>query len=95
MMAFEGLRSTMFEWDMQLFYVEFIVEGANVKSPRFYKPRWMPLSLFKQGTTSNGNVVFEKYDHQGIEWEQFYDPDLERLFLEKMKPKAVIRRIDP
>lgn len=95
MMAPDGKRSTMFDWDMQLFYVEFEVQGANVINVKFYKPHINETVLFKEGTTSHGNVVFEKCRMNMQLWDPFWDPHLSQMFMEFITPRAVKRRINP
>jgi hypothetical protein len=56
MMAMDGVRSTMFMWDLQVFYVEFIVDGAKLKDVHFFKPIRGQMN-YMSGITGGGGSV--------------------------------------
>jgi hypothetical protein len=88
----DGFRSTVFEYDMQLFFIQFIVEGAVISNVETYFARiemmddiiWIP-------SYNETKIVTTKIPKYKLE--RVYDPAVENAFREKYTPKATIRRI--
>lgn len=96
MLPVDGIRSMMFENDLQLFYVEFNVSGASIWDIKFYIPRISEnQQLVSTASASINNVLLQGVSITVLTWQRHFDPQLEVLFKEKYAPKAVVRRINP
>ena len=105
----DGQRSTVFEYDLQLFFVVFFVNGTNINSVELYKP------VLEYSTPTNASVAVaipapSAVGVSGIEfkslasllgttsgsrvvWQRDYTQAIIDSFIEKYTTKAVIRRV--
>lgn len=89
----DGFRSTVFEYDMQLFFVQFHVHGAAISNVEMYIARVEVMDDIALETSIADVISLTKKKNLKYKLERVYDPAIETAFREKYTPKATIRRI--
>ena len=88
----DGFRSTVFEYDMQLFFIQFVVRGAVISDVEMYFARVQMMDDIMLDSRTD-EIKLTKMNIPKYKLERVYDTAIETAFREKYTPKATIRRI--
>ena len=89
----DGFRSTVFEYDMQLFFIQFYVHGAVISDVEMYFARVQMMDDIMLDSHNTDEIKLKKMNIPKYKLERVYDTAIEAAFREKYTPKATIRRI--
>lgn len=89
----DGFRSTVFEYDMQLFFIQFVVRGAVISDVEMYFARVQMMDDIMLDSHNTDEIKLKKMNIPKYKLERVYDTAIEAAFREKYTPKATIRRI--
>lgn len=86
-------RSTMMEYDLQLFFIKYAVQGTTITSVEIYEPKMDSVPLVQAANFSTGDINLKNIMMTMLTWTRVYHQHIEERFREAYTAKATLRRI--